>query len=171
MKTIRFRLLIAAAAILLGSALAQSQTAADAPAAPSMHGYGHHFGMEGHRMEFFSKALNLTDDQKTQMKAIMEKEHPAMKPMFQQERQIDQQLRQYVQGTYDEAKVRALANQKAQIEAELTVSHTRVHNQMYQLLTPDQQSKLKEMEANHEARMQKHMQEHSQQAPAASSEQ
>jgi Spy/CpxP family protein refolding chaperone len=30
---------------------------------------------------------------------------------------------------------------------------------MYQLLTPDQQSKLKEMEANHEARMQKHMQE------------
>jgi protein CpxP len=105
------------------------------------------------------------------MKAIMEKEHPAMKPMFQQERQIDQQLRQYVQGTYDEAKVRALANQKAQIEAELTVSHTRVHNQMYQLLTPDQQSKLKEMEANHEARMQKHMQEHSQQAPAASPEQ
>jgi Spy/CpxP family protein refolding chaperone len=89
----------------------------------------------------------------------MEKEHPTMKPLFQQERQIDQQLRQYVQGTYDEAKVRALANQKAQIEAELTVAHTRIHNQMYQLLTPDQQSKLKEMEANHEARMQKHMQD------------
>ena len=67
--------------------------------------------------------------------------------------------RQYVEGTYDEAKVRALAAQKSQVEVELTVAHTRVHNQMYQLLTPDQQSKLKEMEANHEARMQKHMQE------------
>jgi protein CpxP len=117
-------------------------------------------------MGFFGRALNLTDDQKTQMKAIMEKEHPTMKPLFQQQRQIDQQLRQYVQGTYDEAKVRTLANQKAQVEAELTVQHTRIHNQMYQLLTPDQQSKLKEMEANHEARMQKHMQE----APPASPE-
>ena len=70
------------------------------------------------------------------MKAIMQKEHPAMKPLFQQQHQIDQQLRQYVEGTYDEVKVRALATQKAQIEAELTVAQTRIHNQMYQLLTP-----------------------------------
>jgi Spy/CpxP family protein refolding chaperone len=165
MKSIRFRLLIAAMAVLLGSAIAKSQTATDATPPPPMHGHG--FGMHDHMMGFFAKSLNLTDDQKTQMKAIAEKEHPTMKPLFQQERQIDQQLRQYVQGPYDEAKVRVLANQKAQIEAELTVSHTRIHNQMYQLLTPDQQSKLKEMEANHEARMQKHMQE----APPASPEQ
>jgi protein CpxP len=157
MKSIRFRLLIAAMAVLLGSAIAKSQTATDVPPPPPMHGYAH--GMHDHTMGFFGRALNLTDDQKTQMKAIMEKEHPTMKPLFQQQRQIDQQLRQYVQGTYDEAKVRALANLKAQVEAELTVQHTRIHNQMYQLLTPDQQSKLKEMEANHEARMQKHMQE------------
>ena len=170
MKSIRSRFLIAALAVAVGSIVAKAQTE-DAPPAPPMHEHGHEFGMGGHMMGFFSQKLNLTEDQKTQMKAVMEKEHPAMKPLFQQERQIDQQLRQYVQGTYDEAKVRALANQKAQIEAELTVSHTRVHNQMYQLLTPDQQSKLKEMEANHEARMQKHMQEHSQQAPPASPEQ
>ena len=157
MKSIRFRLLIAAMAVLLGSAIAKSQTTTDAPPPPPMHGYAH--GMHDHMMGFFARALNLTDDQKTQMKAIMEKEHPTMKPLFQQQRQIDQQLRQYVQGTYDEAKVRALATQKAQVEVEITVQHTRIHNQMYQLLTPDQQSKLKEMEANHEARMQKHMQE------------
>ena len=61
--------------------------------------------MHGHIMRagFFPRALNLTDDQKTQMKAIMEKERPTMKPLFQQERQIDQQLRQYVEGTYDES--------------------------------------------------------------------
>ena len=92
-------------------------------------------------MGFFAKALNLTDEQKTQMKAIMQKEHPAMKPLHQQERQIDLQLRQYVEGTYEEAKVRALATQKSQIETELTVAETRIHNQMYQLLTPDQQAK------------------------------
>ena len=159
MKSIRFRLLIAAVAVLLGSAIAKSQTATDVPPPPPMHDHGHGFGMEGHRMGFFGKALNLTDEQKAQMKTIMQKEHPAMKPLFQQQRQIDQQLRQYVQGPYDEAKVRALATQKAQVQVELTVAQTRIHNQMYQLLTPDQQSKLKEMEANHEARMQKHMHE------------
>jgi Spy/CpxP family protein refolding chaperone len=159
MKSIRFRLLIAAVAVLLGSAIAKSQTATDVPPPPPMHDHGHGFGMEGHRMGFFGKALNLTDEQKAQMKTIMQKEHPAMKPLFQQQRQIDQQLRQYVQGPYDEAKVRALATQKAQVQVELTVAQTRIHNQMYQLLTPDQQSKLKEMQANHEARMQKHMHE------------
>ena len=159
MKSLRFRLLIAAMAVLLGSTIAKSQTTTDVPPPPPMHDHGHGFGMEGHRMGFFGKALNLTDEQKAQMKTIMQKEHPAMKPLFQQQRTIDQQLRQYVQGPYDEAKVRALATQKAQVQIELTVAETRVHNQMYQLLTPDQQSKMKEMEANHETRMQKHMQE------------
>jgi Spy/CpxP family protein refolding chaperone len=157
MKSFRFRLLVAAMAVLLASAIANSQTTTDAPPPPAMHEHG--YGMHGHEMGFFAKALNLTDDQKAQMKTIMQKEHPTMKPLFQQERQIDQQLRQYVEGPYDEAKVRALAAQKSQVETELTVAHTRIHNQMYQLLTADQQSKLKEMEANHQARMQKHMQE------------
>jgi len=162
MKSFRYRLLIAAIAVLLGSAIAKSQTTA-APPAPPMH--HHEYGMQGHggmnfhRMKFFAKALNLTDDQKAQMKTIMQKEHPTMKPLFQQQHQINQQLRQYVEGPYDEVKVRALAAQKSQVETELTVARTRIHNQMYQLLTPDQQSKLKEMEANHEARMQKHMHE------------
>ena len=123
--------------------------------------------MEGHKMGFLAKSLNLTDDQKAQMKTIMEKNHTTMKPLMQQSHQIEQQLRQYVEGPYDETKVRTLATQKAQIEVELTVAHTRVHNQLYQLLTPDQQAKVKEMEANHEARMQKHMN----QAPPAPPEQ
>jgi protein CpxP len=157
MKSIRFRLLIAAVAVLLGSVIAKSQTAADAPPPPPVH----HHGMHGHMMRagFFPRALDLTDDQKTQMKAIVEKERPTMKPLFQQEHQLDQQLRQYSEGAYDDAKVRALAAQKSQLEVELTVAHTRMHSQMYQLLTPDQQSKLKEIEANHQARMQQHMHE------------
>ncbi|SPF48554.1 exported hypothetical protein [Candidatus Sulfotelmatobacter kueseliae] len=88
MKSIRFRLLIAAAAVLLGTAIAKSQTAADAPPPPPMHGPGHEFGMGGHMMGFLARSLNLSDDQKTQMKAIMQKEHPAMKPLFQQSRQM-----------------------------------------------------------------------------------
>lgn len=169
MKSFRSRLLIAALAALMGTAIANSQTSADAPPQP-MHGHGHGMGMgmDGH-MGFFAKQLNLTDDQKAQMKAIMQKEHPAMKPLFAQQHQLDLQLRQYVEGSFDEAKVQALAAQKAQVQAQMTVAETRVHNQLYQLLTADQQSQLKQIEAKHEARMQQRMNHN--QAPSASPEQ
>ena len=163
MKSIRYRFLVAALAVMLGSALAQSQTA-DAPAPPSMHGHG--FGMEGHRMGFYAKYLNLTDDQKAQMKAVMHKERPTMKPLMLQLHQMDQELKQYEQGTYDQAKVQALVAQQAQTMVQMKVEETRMHNEMFQLLTPEQQSKMKEFEANREARMQQHMQN----APAAPQE-
>jgi Spy/CpxP family protein refolding chaperone len=154
MKSIRSRFLVAALAVMMGSVFAKSQTA-DAPPPPPMH--GHEFGMGGHMMEFMAKKLNLTDEQKTQMKAVFEKERPTIKPLMLQEHQIDLQLRQYVEGAFDQAKVQALAAQKAQIQAQLTVQETRIHNELYQLLTPDQQSQVKQMEAHHEARMQQHL--------------
>jgi len=164
MKSIRFRFLIAALAVLMGTAVTRAQSTDDAPPVHPMH--GHEFGMGGPMMGHWAKKLNLTDEQKTQMHAIMQKEHPTMKPLFQQERQIDLQLRQYVEGTFDAAKVQALAAQKAQIQVQLTVAQTRIHNELYQLLTADQQTQLKQMEANHEARMQQRMQQH--QAPPSS---
>jgi Spy/CpxP family protein refolding chaperone len=161
MKSFTSRLLIAAMAIVLGSAIARSQDASDAPPPQRMHGPD--FGMGGGRedsLRYFARALNLTADQKSQMTALMQKEHPAMKPLFQQQHQIDQQLRQYVEGPYDEVKVRALAEQKAQVETELTVAQTRVHNGLYQLLTADQKEQLKAMEAKRDARIEAEMSRH-----------
>jgi Spy/CpxP family protein refolding chaperone len=42
---------------------------------------------------------------------------------------------------------------------QLKVEETRIHNELFQLLTPDQQTKMKEFEANRQARMQQHMQQ------------
>jgi len=155
MKSIRFRFLVAALAVLLGSAIAKSQTA-DAPPPPPMHGPG--FGMEGHMMGFFAKYLDLTDDQKTQMRAVLQKERSTLKPLMQQLHQMDQQLKQYEEGTYDAGKVQAAVSQQAQTLVQLRVEESRIHNELFQLLTPDQQSKMKEFQANREARMQQHMQ-------------
>jgi periplasmic protein CpxP/Spy len=162
MKSIRFRLMIATLAVLLGSTFAKSQTTDDAPAPPPMHGHHMGMGMEGH-LHFMAAKLNLTDDQQSQMKAIMQKDRASMKPLHQQERAIDKQLREFVEGNFDEAKVQALAAQKAQIQAQLTVQETRTHNQLYQILNADQKSQLKQMEADHQARMQ---QRKSQKPPA-----
>jgi len=157
MKSIRFRLLIAAMAVLLGTAISKSQTTDAPPPPPPMH--AHEFGMGEHMTGFFADYLNLSDQQQVQMKAILQKEHAAMRPLFEQSHQIDLQLRQYAEGAYDEAKVRALAAQKAQLETEMTVQRTRIHNELFQVLSAEQQAKMKEMETRHEARMQRHMQD------------
>jgi len=114
--------------------------------------------MEGHMLEFYAKQLGITDTQKAQMKEVLHKERATMKPLMQQMRQMDQQLKQYVEGTYDEAKVQAVVAQQAQTLVQLKVQETRIHNELYQMLTPDQQAKLKELEANREARRQQHTQ-------------
>jgi Spy/CpxP family protein refolding chaperone len=155
MKAIRVRILVAALAVLFGTAIAKSQAVDVAPPPPPpMHG---EFGFGGHMLQFFTDYLSLTDAQQTQIKAVMQKEHAAMKPLMQQLHQGDQQLRQYEEGVYDDVKVRALATQQSQTQIELTVQKTRIHNELFQLLTADQQTKLKEFEAKHEARMRAHM--------------
>ncbi|MCU1302120.1 MAG: hypothetical protein JWQ87_2404 [Candidatus Sulfotelmatobacter sp.] len=156
MKSIRFRFLVAALAVTLCAAIAKSQTADTTPP-PSAHEHGHGFGMEGHKLEFYAKYLNITDAQRTQMKDVLHQEHATMKPLMQQMHAMEQQLKQYEEGTYDEAKVQAVVAQQAQNLVQLKVQETRIHNELFQLLTPDQQAKLKELEANREARMQNHM--------------
>jgi len=157
MKSIRFRLFVAALAVMLGGAIAKSQTyAPDTTAAPpSTH--AHAWGAHRHMMDFPFKQLELTDAQRTQVKEVMQKEHSTMKPLMLQVHAMQQQLKQYSEGTYDDAKVQALVAQQAQTLVQLKVQETRIHSEIYQLLTSDQQAKLKEIEANHEARMQQHM--------------
>ncbi len=53
--------------------------------------------------------------------------------------------------------MQALVAQQSQSLVQLKVEETRIHNELFQLLTPDQQAKLKEFEANREARMQERM--------------
>ena len=163
MKSIRFRLFVAALAVMLGGAIAKSQTSDATTAPPSTH--PHAWGMRGEMMGFPFKQLDVTDAQRAQIEAVMQKELATMQPLMQQTHTMQQQLKQYSEGTYDEAKVQALVSQQAQTLVQLKVEETRIHNEIYQLLTSDQQAKLKEIEANRQTRMQQHMQGA---APAAS---
>jgi|ERR1017187_2502815 protein CpxP len=154
MKSIRFRLFVAALAVMLGGAIAKSQTA-DTTGPPPTHQHG--WGMRGHMMGLPFKQLDITDAQREQIKGVMQKEHATMKPLMSQLHEMHQQLKQYEEGAYDEVKVQALVTQQAQTLVQLKVQETRIHSELYQLLTSDQQAKLKEIEANREARMQQHM--------------
>ncbi len=160
MKSIRFRFLAAALAVMMGAAIAKSQTTDSTtpppPAAGPMQGPGM-FGV-GHLLQFYAKELGITEDQKIAMRAILQKEHSTLHPLMQQMHQLDEQLNPYVQGTYDATKVQALVSAQAQTLVQLKVEEARIHNELYQMLTPDQQAKLKQLQAEREARMQQRMQ-------------
>jgi len=145
MKSTRIRILTIAAAVLL---------AATAVIAQGRHGFGGPGG-DFHRM---LKQLDLTSAQHDQVKAIFEKEKPAMKPLMEQMRQNHDAMKALeASGPFDEAKTRALATQDSQTMIELQVEHARIKSEIMQILTADQKAKLAQIEANREARMSKHM--------------
>jgi len=145
MKSIHTRWLLLAAAVL-AAAVAMAQ-----PPTPPAHGGD--FGFGGHMYGFFSDYLDLTDAQQAQAKEIMAKEEPAMKAYRDQLKQAHEQLWQIVQGgNFDEAKVRALASQNSQATTELLVLETRMHSDLYQILTPDQKAKMNKFMSRHSQR-------------------
>jgi Spy/CpxP family protein refolding chaperone len=147
-------LIIALAVILVGAGVvAVSQTVKRAHA---MHEFG--FG-GGHMMRFMADYLDLTDAQRAQAKEIMTKEKSTLGPMMKQLGQSHQQLRQLEESAnFDEAKVRALASQNTQLMTDLIVEKARVKNQLFQILTPEQQAKMVKFEDRHAARFKNHMQ-------------
>ncbi len=152
MNTTRFRLLTAAFALVLFAGLAFAQG----------HGGPHGGGMfGGGDMEFFADYLDLTSAQQTQMKDTLAKEKTALKPLMEQEFQGHQQMMQLIQsGSFDEAKAQQIASQGSANHIQLEVQKARIHSELYQMLTPDQKTKMNQFLAKHQQRMQQHMQEH-----------
>jgi protein CpxP len=136
---------------------------AEGGAAGSMH---HHHGDFMGGFELPLHQLNLTDDQKAQVKQIFQAEKPVMRPLMQQEHAAHQQLIQLVtSGSFESAKAAAIAQQESQTHMQLEVEHAKMASQIYQLLSSDQKAKVADMIAQHEQRMQEHMQKQEQAAP------
>ena len=153
MKFTRKNLIIAALAIMLVGAVAVSQTVAKGP--HHMHGMG--FGFDEHMLDFMTDYLDLTDAQQAQVKDIFAKEKPTIQPLIDQLKQGHHDLMQLeTSGTFDEGKVRALAAQHSQTMTGLIVEKARVHNQIFQLLTPEQKAKATKLMQHHEQHMMNH---------------
>src|SRR5208337_4165187 len=145
MKSTRIRIFTIGAAVMLAVAAAIAQ---------GMHGHGGPGGDFRHMLGFFTDYLDLTSDQQAQVKAIWEKEKPAMEPLMKQMHQNRADMRAlHASGPFDETKTRALATQQAQTMIEMEVQHARIKSEMMQILTADQKAKLAQFEAKHEARM------------------
>src|ERR1700674_5342156 len=136
MKSSHIKIMAVTLALAIAATVAVSQTVKRV----QMHGDGM---FSGHMLHFFADYLSLTDAQQTQVKEILTREKPTIEPLMQQMAQSHHQLREMVMsGGFDEAKVRALASQQSGAAIELLVERTRIESELFQVLTPEQKTKL-----------------------------
>jgi periplasmic protein CpxP/Spy len=104
-------------------------------------------GPGGHGMGMALRELNLTDAQKEQVRSIMKANHTTMKTVMQQmEQNRAALLAATANGAYDAAKIQALANQQAQLQAAMIVNHEAIQHQIYtQVLSSEQQAKAEQL--------------------------
>jgi|SRR6185369_12402620 len=145
------------AATAFGSSLAIADTA-PAPAPDQHEMKGEHQHRKGHQRFFkkMAKELGLSDQQKSQAKALFASNHAQNKPLFEAVRNARHDLRGLTEsGSADEAAIRAQAAKLASAEAELAVKRAQGTKEFLALLTPDQVTKLKALRAKREVRFQK----------------
>jgi len=139
MKSSSWKFAVALLAVLLCGTLMIGYAQQTDDASPKAAWTGHRHG--GH-MGYMAKALNLTDAQKQQIKSIWQANRASSGPLMQQMAQNRlAMLTATSGGTFDQAKVTALANQQAQLTAQMTVQRESIQHQIYtQVLTPEQRT-------------------------------
>lgn len=145
-------IILVVAAGLAGTVLAQG------PGREFGHG-GRHGGW---MLRHMTKELNLTADQQTQIKSIMQAERSKTQPLMQQLRQNEQAQNATITGNFDEEQARTFAGKQTQIMSDLIVERQRAKSQIYAVLTPEQRQKAQQLMQEHQQKRQQWMQKHSQ---------
>jgi Spy/CpxP family protein refolding chaperone len=122
-------------------------------------GDGHGPGFFGHRgrhggdgfgagmlLGRFADRLELTDDQRAEIEAIVETSREQSQTLREQLAEARQAYRDaHEPGTFDEAEARAHAQSQADLHAEIMVIRMKTKADVYNVLTPEQQEELKEI--------------------------
>jgi Spy/CpxP family protein refolding chaperone len=112
-------------------------------AGAALAGPGHGQDGFGGPMAGALRQLDLSDDQKTKVKAILDEERPKVRPLFDETRVSRRALLEAESAAkFDESSVRAAAQAVAGAEADLAVAKARLNARLRSILTPDQQAKL-----------------------------
>lgn len=96
--------------------------------------------------------LGLSDQQKEQIKGIVQSHRDDVKGLREQMQQARRALMNAVVGDADEATIRARSADVAKVQADLAVLGAQVRKQVFATLTPEQQTKAKAMRENMLAR-------------------
>ncbi|MGL6020565.1 MAG: ATP-independent periplasmic protein-refolding chaperone Spy [Gibbsiella quercinecans] len=147
--------LFVASTLALGSASMAfaadtSASAPDAPPAKMMH---HHKGPDKKGGPF--AGLNLTEQQRQQIRDIMKESHPKDGFAGRNDRQALHNL--VAADSFDEAKAKEQIDAFSKAQAERMLARVKAENKVYNLLTPEQKKQYNENYQKHEKKMEEHM--------------
>ncbi|MCB1024158.1 MAG: Spy/CpxP family protein refolding chaperone [Acidobacteria bacterium] len=111
-------------------------------------------GMRGGMMGMGFRGVELTDAQKEQLKAIRKASFEATKPLMEEMRANQLELRKLGEnGNFDESAVSAIASKQGAIHAKLIVAKQKAQADSFAVLTAEQKAKIAEMKANFAKKM------------------
>jgi protein CpxP len=99
------------------------------------------------------RGLDLTDAQREQVRGIMTARQADFKAIGERLRTAHDAQRQAVTRVpVDENEIRARVSEASAVEADFAILRARIHEQVYQVLTPEQQAKAKTLAAERQKR-------------------
>lgn len=100
------------------------------------------------------RALDLSDAQREQVRGVMQSHRAAFTEIGERQRQARSALDAAIQAdAVDESAIRARAAEVAAVDADAAVLRARVRQEVFSLLTAEQQTKAREIQAEAERRM------------------
>jgi Spy/CpxP family protein refolding chaperone len=137
MKAKLFFITLAAAVVAAGSTITQAQVTNDPTAIP----------LRGQIRQRIAEKLNLTDDQKAQIKTVLRGEKDTLKNLVGQLLDARKNLRAAIRaGDANETAVRAAAAKAAAVEGELAVERMKIYGKIAPILTDAQRQQISELE-------------------------
>ncbi|WP_303722095.1 Spy/CpxP family protein refolding chaperone [Malonomonas rubra] len=106
--------------------------------------YEQHEDRMDHRLEMMTTVLDLTDDQQAKVEALFNQQwqnHQQQREQMQAARDAMREAR--FADTFDEADFRAKSAKQAELKTEMMVDRAKLQQQLYAILTPEQQAKAK----------------------------
>jgi protein CpxP len=124
-------------------------------------GGGGAMGMLGPLGPMVMERLNLTDAQRAQIKSVAEAHKTDLKAVGDRAFAAHQALDAVIQAdTVDESAIRARSADVAVVDADMAVMRAQIRAEVWQILTPDQQTQARTLQAQLEQRMQQGRQQH-----------
>lgn len=138
--------LVASSALLAGQLYAQETTSSTAKTEQSSVKADRHHGHKGGMHKMLRK-LDLTDAQKVQVNVIFDKykanrpEHPTQEQRAAHKADM---LALITTAGFDEVKATEMVEAKQQMQLQKMLTQMKIQNEIYQLLTPEQQQKFQD---------------------------
>jgi len=103
-------------------------------------------GFGGRGFERIAQKLNLSDEQKTQVKTIMEDSKTRLKPLMESMRESHKQAETLgTDGVFNEEQVNQIANSQSETMKQLFIEKEKTKAQIFAILTPEQRAEAAKM--------------------------